>query len=186
MNIVFGGSFNPPTLAHKAIVEELKKLFKPENLIIIPTGTSYKRKALISFLHRYNMLSIMMPDVIISDIEEKNETYLGTKNTLDILSNSYDDIYFVMGADNIVDIKTWINYKELLKKYNFIIMTRDDIDISKYISLELSEYKNHFKIININYEISSTKIRGNIEKYKDLLDVNVYKYIKDNNLYEGL
>ena len=173
MNIVFGGSFNPPTLAHKAIVLELKKQFNPDNLIIIPTGSSYKRKSLISFFHRYNMLHIMMPDVIISDIEEKSDVYLGTINTLDILSNDYDDLYFVMGADNILDIKSWINYQELIKKYKLIIMTRDGINIIDFINNELNEYKDHFKIININYDISSTKIRDDIDKYQDLLDKNV-------------
>ncbi len=182
MNIVYGGSFNPPTVAHEAIIMELKKRFNPNNLIIMPTGSSYKRKDLLEFSHRYNMLKLISDDII-SDIEDKNPIYMGTLDTLNRLSLKYPNIYFVMGADNLIDIKSWINYKELLRNYHFIIITRDDIDIYKFISDELKEYKDKFSFLNLKFMVSSSEIRKNILKNKDMLNPLVYEYIKKNHLY---
>ena len=33
MNIVYGGSFNPPTRAHKFIIDRLFTIFRPDNII---------------------------------------------------------------------------------------------------------------------------------------------------------
>lgn len=185
MNIVYGGSFNPPTIAHKAIVEELIEKFNPKNLIIVPTGNSYDRKDLLDFKYRFDMLKIAFPNCVISDIEINNQKYRGTLYTLDLLSKDYDDLYFVMGADNLLQIKTWIRYEELFKKYNFIIMRRNDLDIDSFISNELLKYKDHFQIIDVDYKVSSTKIRENLEDNKNMLQIEVYEYIKKNNLYKG-
>jgi len=183
LNIVYGGSFNPPTIAHEGIISELKKEFKPENIIIIPAGNSYNRKELLDFRHRYNMLKLVSDDII-SDIENKNQEYKGTLYTLDLLSKDYSNIHFVMGADNLIDIKSWIRYEELLSKYNFIIITRDDIDIKAFIDNNLSAYKSHFSFISLKYKVSSTAIRNNIEEHKNMLNPKVYEYIKKNHLYE--
>lgn len=183
MNIVYGGSFNPPTIAHEAIICELKKIYRPENLIILPTGNSYNRKDLIDFKYRYEMLKLISNDII-SDYENNNKNYKGTLNALNYFSNNYNDLYFVMGADNLIQIKTWIRYEELLDKYHFIIITRDDIDVLKFINDEIPGYKNRFSFIKLKYDVSSSNIRKNIEDNKDMLNLKVYEYIKKNHLYE--
>ena len=182
MNIVYGGSFNPPTIAHEAIVKELKEKFNPENLIIVPTGNSYKKKDLLSFKVRKEMLKLVFDDII-SDAEDIKE-YQGTINTLDILSKKYSDIYFVMGADNLFNIKSWINYKELLQKYHFIVITRDDFNVLDFIKQNLEEYKDKFKLISLDYDVSSSKIRKDVLKNKNLLNEKVFDYIIKNNLYK--
>lgn len=186
MNIVYGGSFNPVTLAHKEIVLNLIKKFSPNKVIIVPCGNNYNRKSLIDFSYRYEMLKLTMDikDVVISDIESKTDNYKGTLYTLNKLSEYYDDLYFVMGADNLVTIKTWINYETLLKNYNFIIFKRSNIDIYKYINDELYKFRDKFHIIEYNNLISSSIIREDINSHKDLLDDKCYKYIIKNNLYK--
>ena len=112
MNIVYGGSFNPPTIAHKKIVLKLHELFKPQNILIIPTGDSYTWKNITPFFHRLNMTKIAFPNECVLDIEQKKE-YQGTINTLRYLAKYYDNLYFTMGADNLIYIKKWINYEAL-------------------------------------------------------------------------
>ena len=56
-------------------------------------------------------------------------------------------------------------------------------DILKYIL----KFKGKFNVIS-NYkfiDISSTKIRSDIYKYRKYLDDRVFKYIIDNKLYGG-
>ena len=92
MNIVYGGSFNPPTIAHKKIVLKLHELFKPQNILIIPTGDSYTWKNITPFFHRLNMTKIAFPNECVLDIEQKKE-YQGTINTLRYLEKYYDNLY---------------------------------------------------------------------------------------------
>ena len=51
MNIVFGGSFNPPTIAHKEIIKTLCSL-NYEKVIIVPNGNKYNLKEMVSYNHR--------------------------------------------------------------------------------------------------------------------------------------
>lgn len=182
MNIVYGGSFNPPTLAHEKIVDLLIKTFNPKNIIIVPTADNYTWKNITNFSDRFNMAKIAFPKALISDIENQNVMYKGTYYTLDKLSIAYKDIYFCMGADNLINIKKWINYTELLNKYHFIVFKRDNIDIDLFINNELNEYKEKFIIVDFNEVISSTMFR--INKDTNLVSKDVLEYIKKNKLYQ--
>ncbi len=183
MNIVYGGSFNPPTLAHFEIVDELKRKFNPENIIIIPVGNNYDEKELLPSYDRINMLNLMFQgDAVVSDIETNTADYKGTYSTLEKLSKNYDNIHFVMGADNIVNITKWRNYKSLVMEYKFIIISRGNIDIKEFLAEELHEYIKNFIILDFDSEISSTKIRENLSKNKEMLHEKVYNYIIENNL----
>ena len=180
MNIVFGGSFNPPTKAHMEILDLLNKKFKPDNILVIPTGDSYTWKKITPFYHRFEMAKIAFKDFKVLDIEQEDK-YKGTINTLRYLCTMYSNIYFCMGADNIIHIKEWINYEDLLKEFNFIIIKRENIDIDMFINDNLREYKDKFIIFEYNNDISATKFRHN--KDKDLVDCAVYEYIIKNHLY---
>lgn len=187
MNIVYGGSFNPPTQAHKEVILKLIEIYHPNNLIIIPCGNNYNRKNLIDFKYRFDMLKLLCKDikkVSISDIESKTQNYSGTLYTLNELSKTYDNLYFVMGADNLITIKTWIKWEELLNKYHFIVFKRDNIDIMDYINKEIPSYKNKFSVIDFKCLISSSIIRKNLEENKNLLDKEIYDYIIKNSLYK--
>src|SRR5690554_4721209 len=116
MNIVFGGSFNPPTKAHLEIVLKLNKTFNPSNIIVLPVGKTYNWKnELADFDLRYQMIKMTFKDVknlVISKVE-KND-FEGTLKTLSILSETYNNIFFVIGADNLEKLHEWINYESLL------------------------------------------------------------------------
>ena len=186
MNIVYGGSFNPPTIAHLEIIHHIWKDYKPDHLIIMPVGTNYERKTILaSNEDRINMLKILtknLPNIIISDEEMKGD-YKGTYHTLKKLSVKYDDLVFVLGADNLLELDTWINPDGLLEEFSFLVFTRDDIDVKKIIDEKYAKYKNHFMISNLHLHVSSSMIRENFEDKKNLLTNEVYDYIKENNLY---
>ena len=135
---------------------------------------------------RLDMVKLLAKRVnaLVSDLELHNDKYYGTLHTLDELSKSFDDIYFVMGADNLLHLDKWINYETLLDKYNFIVFTRDDIDCEKVIDEKFQKYKDHFLLYPLHIDVSSTMIRDNIEENKELLLDEIYEYIKEKGLYE--
>ena len=184
---VYVGSFNPPHKGHIKIVNHLINNYL-DKIIIIPTGNYWNKLNLISINDRINMLKYYENENIIIDTKNNNTKY--TYEILNILSKEYsiDELYLIIGADNIVNFNKWKNYHEILK-YNLIILNRDNIDIKKYL-YSLNK-KDKYIIVNDlpNIAISSTLVRkkikendsGNILK---LIDKEIYEYIKENNLYE--
>ena len=111
---VFGGSFNPPINSHillsKQIIENCKMI---EKLIFVPVSTKYQKLELESDEHRYNMLKLICENedkLEVSDIELRQDKQLYTIQTLDLLKKEYKqeyDICFIMGTDNLKELKTW-------------------------------------------------------------------------------
>ncbi len=181
MNIVFGGSFNPPTKAHKLILDKLFLLFKPDNIIIVPVGDNYQKKGLIDYTHRLEMVKLLDSRVIVSTLEN-NDVYLGTYDLLKKLSEDYDDLYYIIGSDNLMKLDTWIDYKNLLKDFKFIVFNRYSVPLEDVILEKYPEFKDRFLIIQIDYDVSSSKFRET--KDANLIPSEVYDYIIENKLYE--
>jgi nicotinate-nucleotide adenylyltransferase len=186
MHIVFGGSFNPPTKAHYEIAKTLLNRFPEATLLVLPVGDDYRKPALISFEHRYHMLSLMFKDLVRVKVleNEKRRAYEGTLASLRELEKTYDHLHFVIGSDHLNQLDTWINYKELLKSYPLIVMNRNH-----YINIDEAEklYENlphTFIFIDFNVETSSSEIRSDVEKQKDKLTKDVYSYIQAHHLYK--
>lgn len=183
MNIVFGGSFNPPTIAHFEIIKTLSSL-DYEKVIIVPNGNKYNLKEMVSFEHREKMLQIMTKDlnnIEISNIEEHNN-FKGTVETLRNLNHPV----FAMGDDSLINIKSWINYRDLLSENTFLVFTRNyEInDLMNFVREDeiLKPYLNKFEFIKIDFpDVSSSKFRKT--KDQSLVTKEVYQYILENNLY---
>lgn len=185
MTIIYGGSFNPPTLAHYEIANLILKKFPEGKLVFVPTNDFYGKTALINFKYRKEMLEIMCMKIgdrcSVSNYEETRHEYCGTYYTL----KNFDDPYFVLGADNLDYIEKWIKFPEVVIENKFIVIPRKGYDSEKIIERNeiLKENKENFFILTeyVSNDISATKYRNTKnEKYilKEILD-----YIKENNLY---
>ena len=181
---VFVGSFDPVHKGHIIIINYLLEKYL-DKVIVVPTGNYWNKKDLTHIYHRINMLKIYQNEKIIID-EENNELEY-TYEVLDSLNKKYkeDELYLIIGADNIVSFDKWVNYQKLLN-YNLIIINRSDINIKYYLNKmnKNDKYIITDELANIN--ISSTFVRENIKNIiniNDKIDKDVIKYIKDNNLY---
>ena len=132
------------------------------------------------------MLEIMCKDLVgkieISDYEQTLDKYYGTYYTLEYFHNPY----FVIGADSLKTMNSWINFPDVFIKNKFIVFPRDGVDINKVIGENIiyQKYSENFVVCDdfIENNISSTGYRK--EKNKSFLTFEVLKYINDNHLYE--
>lgn len=187
---IFVGSFNPPTKAHLEIGELLLNKKTVNKIIYVPCNNSEKSN-LIDIKMRYKLLQEMIKcnsKMFVDDIKlnDKNKDF--TYKDIDKLKNKFlNDIYIIIGSDNLDKLSTWQNYQYLLKNYYFIVINRSkNSDLTTIIN-KYKQYKDKFITISYNNDISSTKTREMISKNEDLsnvLDDNVIKYIKNNNLYQ--
>ena len=189
---VFGGSFNPPHKMHLNIGLELVNKQYVDKVIYVPTGSKYKYKNnLLPDKNRLEMLEILTnkyKNLSVDDYELKDEVVY-TCETLAYFKELYpnDEIYFICGADNLSYIDKWKNGEDILNNYKIIAMKRKGEDIEELLK-KFVAYQNNIIVADVEQQdISSTDIREklkNNENVLDVLDKDVYEYIRKNKLYE--
>lgn len=189
---ILGGSFNPPHKMHFNMARELLDDDYLNKIIYVPTGSKYAYKNnLINDLDRYNMLKLMIKDderLMVSDFELKNRIVY-TYETLEYFKKMYpnDEIYFVLGTDNLSYVDKWEKSEELLQNNKFLVIKRNTDDIEPLLE-KYREYRGNIVVSDVEQSnISSTFIRmklKNRENVLDFVDENVYNYIVENKLYE--
>ncbi|MDY0023834.1 MAG: nicotinate (nicotinamide) nucleotide adenylyltransferase [Candidatus Izemoplasmatales bacterium] len=191
MVVVFGGAFNPPTLAHKEIYHLIDKVIGFDHFIFLPVSNKYNKSTLIPDNYRIDMLNILikeLPKASLSLLEIDDRNYLGTYESLKRLREFYPDkeISFIIGSDNLIKIKHWINSEALIKEFKFICINRNRQDAAKIIEKDplLNQYKDNFKIIQgFNQYISSTAFRDSLDP--SYVTDEIFQYIMENDLYRG-
>lgn len=196
--IVFGGAFNPPLNSHFSLAEQIVNEYENvEKIIFVPVNSKYqKTEALLSNEHRYNMLKLVCEqneNFEVSDIELKSDRPLYTIETLNILQKQYpnNEIVFTTGTDNLREFDTWHEAEQIVKNFKVLVLERDEDSMDEIIALNsfLSANKSSFIKVkeNIRSNLSSTFVRDKIRRGKSiryLIPDEVYRYIKENKLYE--
>ena len=193
----FGGSFNPPSVAHKKCAESILNELNLDKVFFVPVGNAYKKQGLINEKYRYDMLKLICKDnnkLDVSDIElNKNINYKAI-DIFKLIKETYqnDEVYFIMGADNFKNILSWQNSEELIKKYKYILLNRNNIEMNKIIESDnlLKNNKDNFFLVKKfkQNNINSTELRKKIKNKEftvisNKIDESVLKYIQENNLY---
>lgn len=182
VRVMFGGSFNPPTIGHVEMIKCLQKELDAE-VLIVPNGDDYSRKELVSFAHRLQMLHLAtkgINNVKIIDIENKNP-FQGTVWTL----RKLDHPICALGADSVSDLPSWIDYHNLLKENQFVIFNRSNIDLKALLKADetLKQYQNHFHILPCSITpTSSSAFRQTHDS--EIVSPEVYEYIIKHQLYQ--
>ena len=182
---IFVGSFNPVHKGHIKIVKHLIENKYLDKVIIIPTGNYWNKQNLIDIDDRINMLKFYQNDSIIIDNKLNNLTY--TYEIMNELKREYENLYLILGADNLISFDKWNNYEDLLNYY-LVIINREDIDVNYY--LDKHKIKKYIIVDDLEKDdIYSSLVRDLITSNKSLdkyLDVEIINYIKNNNLYGGI
>ena len=183
---ILGGTFDPPHNAHLEIAKRAIKQFDLDKVIFIPSGNPWQKKDATPFIHRYEMTKILIEDIKIfeiSDIEKSEDVPSYTFDTLTKLNHKKDNLYFILGSDTAMNIRTWNNYEKLSELTNFLIALRKEDSAN---SLKENFPFDYELISGKKLDLSSTSLR---KKLKDNLfneeeiPLKITQYIKKNNLY---
>jgi nicotinate-nucleotide adenylyltransferase len=199
---IYGSSFDPITNVHLWTASTVAHRCHLDKVIFLPCSNKRRdKKMMTEDEHRLKMIQLAIKDnekFITDDFELKQDAWkITTYETLKHFKKLYknDDIYFIMGADLLVDIGNgkWGNGDLLIRENNFIVMARNGIDMLKVISkspiLRNNDDGSTFHLLDkgLAMEISSTYIReefalGREPRY--LLPESCYDYIKEHCLYK--
>jgi len=187
--ILFFGSFNPIHLGHLIIAAHILEFNKFDELwfVLSPQNPFKESNDLAPFDKRKKMLEIAIRNekkMKICDIESKLTLPSYTINTLFHLKNNFPEINFsiLMGEDNLQTLHLWKDYKNIIQNFKLVVYPRNvdaNINIRKYKNVEISTAPN----INISSSTIRNRITNNLS-IDMLVDVEVAKFIKTENLYK--
>ncbi|MCX7836380.1 MAG: nicotinate-nucleotide adenylyltransferase [candidate division WOR-3 bacterium] len=188
---LFGGTFDPPHIAHLIIAEEVLFSLSLSKIIFIPTFYPPHKVNIASFEHRFKMLNLAIENnerFIISDIEKKIKESYNIESSYSIYTirelkklYSNEELYFIIGSDQYLDFKNWHQSEEILKEIKVCVLLRYGYPLPKK-----EDNKNLLLLPVPQLAIKSSEIRERIKNNKPFryfLPEKVYKYIIENKLY---
>ncbi len=186
---IFIGAFNPIHNTHVLCARKLIDLDYIDELTFVPCGNKYDKKSLASENERLEMIKLVLNDKMdVSSYEFGRLTY--TYQTLDYLKDLYkDELYLIIGSDNLGWFKNWVNASYMLTNYKIIVMIRDGEDISNTL-LDYEKYIDNIIIADLKTDFLSSTLVRDLVKKKDFsllsnyLNRRVLDYITVNKLYE--
>ncbi|GHA74628.1 putative nicotinate-nucleotide adenylyltransferase [Formosimonas limnophila] len=169
---LFGSSFNPPHLAHFALLHAAREQLKLSSIQVIPAGQPWQKPHVIASVHRVAMVKAALNDdaqnwekqapppypITLNSIEASLSQPSYTIQTLKQLSSSHPTntpLVWIMGSDQLSNLTTWHRWDELLNLCHIAVaqragheVTADDLheSLKSYYLTHLSqadEWQNH-------------------------------------------
>ncbi len=193
---LMGGTFNPIHNGHLVTAEEARVQFALDEVIFIPSGKPpHKSERKIADAYHRAMMTLLAtvtnPYFHVSQVEVERPGYSYAYDTVSYFQELYQgeaELYFITGADAILEIIAWKNVEQLFEKCRFIAATRPGFDLSAIRSSALPQSaKDRIFYMEIPaLAISSTDVRRRIKNgmpIKYLMPSTVETYIYKNKLY---
>jgi nicotinate-nucleotide adenylyltransferase len=190
---VMGGTFDPIHYGHLVTAEEALDQFALDEVVFVPTGHPWMkvREVISPAEHRYLMTVIATasnPLFSVSRVEVDRDGPTYTIDTLRALKQERGpktDLFFVTGADAIVEIFQWKQLDELFDLAQFIAATRPGYDIAAFAAH--AALHPGVTVMNVPaLAISSTDIRARVgagHPIRYLVPEGVKSYIEKAGLY---
>ena len=200
---MFGGAFDPPHWAHRALAETALQQLALDALHVMPTGQAWhKARVLSPAAHRLAMCQAAFGDldrVHIDPREIHREGPSYTADTLSELTVQYPGarLYLVLGADQLMAFRNWSRWEEVLRHATLAVANRPihiaaEADEREAVEADLNAVGIPFERLDMPlHPTSSTAIRAHVHgqsrRHPDLevlVPAGVARYISDHHLYE--
>ena len=196
---LMGGTFDPIHQGHLVTAEAVRSGFQLDKVIFVPSGQPPHKadKEITQKEHRYIMTelaTVTNPFFKVSRVEFDREGFSYSADTVTYFRDKMDadgEVYFITGADAIMEIFTWKKLDELFARCTFIAATRPGFMPERMMErLEVRLAPEYLKkVIAMEVPamaISSTDIRDRVARgrsIKYLLPETVEQYILKQGLY---
>ena len=205
---ILGGTFNPVHHGHVELGQKILETFSLDRVLyMLSANPPHKNhQNVVDQDLRWRMLTLALNEhqgLEPCDIEMKRRGFSYTIQTIRELKALYpeDEFYFISGSEGFLKIRTWKNYKELLRAVSFIVVLRkeehramiEQLTAEESVPLLTRPTDNSSEIgVGIfSYEsprltISSTLVRNRLKNGGDidgLVDGKVKKVIEEYRLY---
>jgi nicotinate-nucleotide adenylyltransferase len=197
---IMGGTFDPIHYGHLVIAEGARVEYDLSEVIFIPSGMPpHKRDQTISNAEdRYRMTMLATqdnPHFSVSRVEIDRPGPSFAVDTIRTMKEMYGpdvDLYFITGADAILQILSWKDVGSLISMCHFVAATRPGYSLTWLREIIARIRERHQSDFSVQYMevpglmISSTDIRQRVRSglpIRYLLPEIVESYIRTHRLY---
>lgn len=194
---ILGGTFDPVHMGHLHMAEAVYERMQLEQIMFIPAYVA-PHKVGLDFApaeERFRMTQLAVEpysQFVVSDIELRRSGVSYTIDTVRELSKIYAgrELYFIIGADSVVQLHTWNNIYDLLELATFVAAGRPGYEgvMEQVVATLGAEAAKRIVLLDTpEYDISSTDIRTRIRSGQSLAGLvpsAVEEYIRSHGLYK--
>lgn len=186
---IMGGSFDPIHLGHLVTAEQARAELGLDEVVFVPAGAQPQKSHATPAELRYLMTVLATaanPAFSVSRLEIDREGPTFTVDTLRSMRyrRPNDRLFFITGADAILNILTWKDAEECLNLAEFVAATRPGYDLAK---LESEGLRRHVRILDVPaLAISSSDVRSRFSTGRPvryLIPLEVEQFARKYRLY---
>ena len=189
-----GGTLNPVHVGHLVIAEAALQLKGLDRVIWVPAGDPPHKddRDLAAQEHRYAMTLLATatnPRFEVSRLELDRQGPSYSLLTIQHFRKEVgpDDLFFITGADTVLELKTWHRHEEVIRSCRFLAASRPGHDLSRLSDVLPPEYVERIEELPAPaLEISSTDIRRRLREdqgVRYLVPEPVEAFIRKHRLY---
>lgn len=192
---IIGGTFDPIHNGHLVIASCAADAYGLDQVIFIPSAIPPHKmgKKITPVEQRYEMTLLATLDNHLFSVSKVEMERSGSSYTIDTIKHFREElpdseIYFITGADTIVEIDSWKNPEDLMQMVYFIAAVRPGYTFE---GLAKDFYQRNreriFLLETPKMDISSTEIRRRVQEGKTiqyLVHPSVQRYIDKFHLYD--
>lgn len=197
---ILGGSFDPVHTGHVNLARDALEQANLDRVLVIPARLQpFKLDRMpASGEDRMEMLRLALKDEpriqpCGYELEQEGVSY--TYLTLKAMQEKFGPkarIYFIIGADSLLKLDTWMHAEELLSRYAYIVGSRPG-----YMDEELDRCRERLHrtygteiiwVHNRQFDVSSTELRQRLAEGAStggLIPAEVETYIREHGLYRA-
>ncbi len=181
--ILFGGTFNPFTLAHLEMVKKLREDFPTEEIVIMPTNLAFIKHwkdlpggEAFSGAGRVELIRKVVAGIdacTVSDEEACGRLSGKTYDAVMYLKKSYEAVKLCVGTDKLLEMLNWYHSEKLMAELAEIVVFDRGGDMPNDFPIPISKVKFDFA------DVSSTKVRecfeaGRMDELQEMVPTAVY------------
>ncbi len=188
---IFGGTFNPPHIAHSIVADNVRQQLNLDKIIFIPSGNPPLKESIpaeqrlaMAKLAFGNDRNFEVSEIEIEDAGDKSYTVDTLRKLKKKYENTETELYLIIGMDNLIDLPNWKDPEKLFELAKIIVINRPENNKDD-ARKDLREKALFVDVPDL--EISSRIIRRNISEGKSvkyLVCDAVEEYIEKNGLYK--
>ncbi len=194
--ILYGGSFDPPQIAHRKVIDAALGARPDAELLVLPSGHPPHKQGSSPFVLRLRLCELAfasIPRVRVSD-EERDEEPSFTFQTLERQRRELPGdakLCFLLGSDSLLDLPNWRYPERILAQAELLTVVRPGFDPAQILELPAFEGWPKEALLQsvlpgLAPPISSTEVRrrlGQGEDCHEFLDPAVRNEILGSGLY---
>lgn len=184
---IFGGTFDPWTVGHAAVLTKAFQQKLVDKVFIVPTTVNYYRPDK-RYLFSFDEKLIIIKDFLVgfkydAEIDTIEKGKSGDWRTIDLVQYfkekfPNDELYLIIGEDSFKEFKTWTRYEDILKYVKLIVANRKDHVVkTQELTNEGQLPAIPLDMGNAFEDCSATKVRNRL--IEELMDM----YLSDKDWY---